>query len=435
MPKSCKAFRQKPCNFFPIPMQQFLKWIDEWLLSMGVSERISTAIDNYLALLIALLLSILITWIVNRYIVPIVLKAISHTRTQWDDLLLNPKVLKSLCRLLPPFILYYLVPILSTNNALPGWVDIACRIYLAIAFMFLGTSIVKTAYHIWDTFDKLRDKPIKGMLQVVNLLIYIVTIIVIISILLDRSPFHLLAGLGASAAIVSLIFKDTIVNFTSGIQLSAHDMIRPGDWITVSKHGINGTVEDINLNTVKVRNFDQTIFTIPPHLLVNEPFQNWRYMKEGGSRRMAQTVYIDIRSVQLLTMDEVRTLPAFPLISDFPELQPEATDSRSFPDRIVNLTLFRHYLQHYLSHHPMARTEDRFFVVRELTHTPQGIPLEILLFLNETQWERFENWVSDIMESIVALAPEFRLRIYQQPSSADFYGIGKAIGAEPGKNS
>ncbi len=412
-----------------MPMQKFLKWIDGWLLQMGLSEQSSTVLDNYLALLIALLLSIAITWLANRYVVPLILKAISHTPTKWDDLLLNPRVLKSLCRLLPPFILYHLVPVLSTHDALPGWIDMACRIYLSVAFMFLGTSVVKTAYNVWDTFDKLRDKPIKGLLQVVNLLIYVITTIVIISILLDRSPFHLLAGLGASAAVVSLIFKDTLVNFISGIQLSAHDMLRPGDWITVSKHGINGTVEDINLNTVKVRNFDQTILTIPPHLLVDEPFQNWRYMKEGGSRRMAQVLYIDIRSIQLLTLEEARDLPAFPLISGLPELKPEATDLRCFPDRVVNLTLFRHYLQHYLGHHPMARTKDRFFVVRELPHTPQGVPLEILLFINETQWERFEDWVSDIMEPIVALAPEFRLQIYQQPSSTDLYSIGKAIGA------
>ena len=411
-------------------METFLKWIDHGLLSMGLSSATSHAVDNYLAILIAFLLSLLVTWLANRYLIPVICKFINHTHTRWDDLLLNPRVLRSLCRLLPPFILYHAVPFFSADSEIPGWIDIGCRIYLSVGFMALGTSVVKTAYTVWDTFDKLKDEPIKGFLQVVNLLIYIVTGIVIVSILLDKSPVHLLTGLGASAAIVSLIFKDTIVNFISGIQLSAHDMLRPGDWITVSKHGINGTVEDITLNTVKIRNFDHTILTIPPYLLVNEPFQNWRYMKESGSRRMVQTLCIDIRSVRLLSLEEVAALPAYPLVKDLPELQPGGESLRSFPDRIVNLTLFRHYVQHYLAHHPIARTEDRFFVVRELPHTPQGIPLEILLFLNETQWEKFEDWVSDLMEPLVALAPDFALRIYQQPSSADFGSIGRALEAD-----
>ena len=283
-------------------METFLKWIDHGLLSMGLSSATSHAVDNYLAILIAFLLSLLVTWLANRYLIPVICRFVNHTHTRWDDLLLNPRVLRSLCRLLPPFILYHAVPFFSAGSEIPGWIDIGCRIYLSVGFMALGTSVVKTAYTVWDTFDKLKDKPIKGFLQVVNLLIYIVTGIVIVSILLDKSPVHLLTGLGASAAIVSLIFKDTIVNFISGIQLSAHDMLRPGDWITVSKHGINGTVEDITLNTVKIRNFDHTILTIPPYLLVNEPFQNWRYMKESGSRRMVQTLCIDIAYLSFQTI-------------------------------------------------------------------------------------------------------------------------------------
>ncbi len=408
-------------------MDSILNWIDRLLISMGLSQQVTADWDNYLAVLIALLLSMLVTWIANRYVVPLLCKAVAHTDTKWDDILFNEKVLRSLCRLLPPLILYIVVPLLSRNEGLPVWVDMACRIYLAVAFTLLGNTMINTMYTIWNSFEGLRDKPIKGLLQVVKLLIYIIAAIFIISILLGYSPFRLLTGLGASAAIVTLIFKDTIVGFISGIQLSAHDMVRKGDWITVEKHGINGTVEEITLNTVKVRNFDETTLTIPPHLLVNEPFQNWRSMSEGGARRIVRILMIDIRSIHLLSLEEIRRLPAYPLIADLPELQPEGASLRPVPDRVVNLTLLRHYLQKFLSSLPSVRTEDRHFIVRENPHSSQGVPLEIMLFVRETRWAIYEDLLSDMMETVMALIPQFGLRLYQQPSSFDLDSMTQAL--------
>ena len=410
--------------------------IDNYILDFlkytaGVSEDILSWVYPLTAAFAVALFSLLCTALFRFVIMPMVQRVTEKTKAKWDDYLFHPRVMRAFRRIIPPVIWYVTLPyVFAEHSGLLSFSLKACNIYLVVVSLLFVSEFLHSLYEISAEHQKLRNRPLKGIYQMFNLLAFVVGCILIVSIVIDKSATAVLAGLGASAAVLMLIFKDSILGLVAGVQLSANDMLRPGDWITVSKHGINGTVEDITLNTVKIRNFDHTILTIPPYLLVNEPFQNWRYMKESGSRRMVQTLCIDIRSVRLLSLEEVAALPAYPLVKDLPELQPGGESLRSFPNRIVNLTLFRHYVQHYLAHHPIARTEDRFFVVRELPHTPQGIPLEILLFINETQWEKFEDWVSDLMEPLVALAPDFALRIYQQPSSSDFGNIGRALEAD-----
>lgn len=407
-------------------MEVIVHWLDSLFASLGISEKFMHETDRFLAVLLALLLSFLVTWIVNRWVVPLLNRFVEHTTSKWDDLLLNTKVLRSLTRLLPPFILYFTVPYLSVTGTIPRWVDIGCQIYLTIAFMLLANALINAFYDVWNTLEHLRDKPVMGVLQVVKLLIYIATGIIIISIVFDRSPVAMLTGLGASAAILSLVFKDTLVGLASGIQLSVHDMLRKGDWITVQKHNINGIVEEITLNTVKVRNFDATTFTIPPYLLVSEPFQNWRSMKEGGARRIARSILIDIQSVHLLTDEEIYALPAFSLIAHLPELKDRKLLPTDSSGKVVNLTLLRVYLKHYIREYSLTNTE-LIFIVRELQHTPQGIPLELIFFVDETEWERYESVQSNIMDYVTAVIPQFALRVFQQPSAHDVEMLGTSL--------
>lgn len=386
-------------------------WLDALLASAGISWKMTPDSDRLIAVALSLLLSYLVTLAAKKWLVPILHRFVEHTSSTWDHLLLNRKVLRAACNLLPPLILLYTIPIFSSDGLLPHWVKTACLIYLVITILLLANSLVDAVHDIWNTFENLRDKPIRGYLQVFKILFFIIAGIIIVSILLDSSPLAWLTGIGASAAILSLAFKDTIMGFIASIQLSANDMVRKGDWITIPKHAINGIVEDITLNTVKVKNFDATMITIPTYSLISDSFQNWRTMKEGGARRVMKSFFIDTQTVRFYTWEEARKLPGYALIADDPSLE-------TGEEWIVNLTLLRIYLKRYLDNHPLVPNE-LLCVIRELQHSPEGIPLELLFFISDTEWPRYENIQANILDHITAVVSQFGLRIFQHPSGYD----------------
>ncbi len=398
-------------------MNEIVHWIDSLFRSIGMPEGFIREADRVIAVLLSFLLAFAITGAAKRWVVPMLHRIVMHTSSTWDEILLNTKVLRAACNLFPALILLYIVPSLTPDGVTPRSIEVLCQIYLTIAVLLLGNSLIDAIYDLWNSFENLRDKPIKGYLQVFKLLFYIITVIVIIAILLERSPVVLLTGLGASAAILSLVFKDSIMGLIAGIQLSANDMVRKGDWITVSKHNINGVVEEITLNTVKVKNFDATMLTIPPQLLVLESFQNWRTMKEGGARRVKKSIMIDVQTVRFYCLEEAATLSGYSFVEDDPALDKEG-------EAVVNLTLLRLYLQRYLRAHPLITT-DMYCTVRELQHTPQGIPIELLFFIAETEWGKYETIQAAILDHVTAIVPHFGLRIFQQPSGQDILQLGR----------
>lgn len=380
------------------------------LSDMGIDkENLSWSTRLTLVALI-LLISYIMTKLFRHLVIPAVHKITSRTKATWDDYLFNEKMMTSFCRMIPPIMFYLLLPFVFNN--VPQVLDIllkGCLIYLVITTLMLVNSFLNSLYEISNEHETLRNRPLKGIYQMINLVAIGIGIILIISILIDQNAATILAGLGASAAVLMLIFKDSILGLVAGVQLSANDMLRPGDWITMPKYGADGDVLEVSLTTVKVRNFDKTITTIPPYVLVSDSFQNWRGMRETGGRRIKRSIFIDMKTVHFCSEKEKIMFASRGWI-DEAQAKPET--------QVVNLYVFRNYLQNYLKEHPRTHKE-LMIMVRQMQPTSEGLPLEIYCFSNTTVWSEYEQIQGEIFDHILAVIPEFGLRIFQRPSGND----------------
>lgn len=380
------------------------------LSDMGIDkENLSWSTRLTLVALI-LLISYIMTKLFRHLVIPAVHKITSRTKATWDDYLFNEKMMTSFCRMIPPIMFYLLLPFVFNN--VPQVLDIllkGCLIYLVITTLMLVNSFLNSLYEISNEHETLRNRPLKGIYQMINLVAIGIGIILIISILIDQNAATILAGLGASAAVLMLIFKDSILGLVAGVQLSANDMLRPGDWITMPKYGADGDVLEVSLTTVKVRNFDKTITTIPPYALVSDSFQNWRGMRETGGRRIKRSIFIDMTTVHFCSEKEKIMFASRGWI-DEAQAKPET--------QVVNLYVFRNYLQNYLREHPRTHKE-LMIMVRQMQPTSEGLPLEIYCFSNTTVWLEYEQIQGEIFDHILAVIPEFGLRIFQRSSGND----------------
>ena len=391
-------------------MEDLYVEIAQQLSDMGIDkENISWSTRLTLIALI-LLISYIITKLFRHLVIPAVHKITSRTKATWDDYLFNERMMTSFCRMIPPIMFYLLLPFVFNN--IPQVLDIllkGCLIYLVITTLMLVNSFLNSLYEISNEHETLRNRPLKGIYQMINLVAIGIGIILIISILIDQKAATILAGLGASAAVLMLIFKDSILGLVAGVQLSANDMLRPGDWITMPKYGADGDVLEVSLTTVKVRNFDKTITTIPPYALVSDSFQNWRGMRETGGRRIKRSIFIDMTTVHFCS-DKEKIMFASRGWIDEAQAKPET--------QVVNLYVFRSYLQNYLREHPRTHKE-LMIMVRQMQPTSEGLPLEIYCFSNTTVWPEYEQIQGEIFDHILAVIPEFGLRIFQRPSGND----------------
>lgn len=391
-------------------MEDLYVEIAQQLSDMGIDkENISWSTRLTLIALI-LLISYIITKLFRHLVIPAVHKITSRTKATWDDYLFNERMMTSFCRMIPPIMFYLLLPFVFNN--IPQVLDIllkGCLIYLVITTLMLVNSFLNSLYEISNEHETLRNRPLKGIYQMINLVAIGIGIILIISILIDQNAATILAGLGASAAVLMLIFKDSILGLVAGVQLSANDMLRPGDWITMPKYGADGDVLEVSLTTVKVRNFDKTITTIPPYALVSDSFQNWRGMRETGGRRIKRSIFIDMTIVHFCSEREKEMFASRGWI-DETQTKPGV--------QVVNLYVFRNYLQNYLKEHPRTHKE-LMIMVRQMQPTSEGLPLEIYCFSNTTVWPEYEQIQGEIFDHILAVIPEFGLRIFQRPSGND----------------
>lgn len=391
-------------------MEDLYVEIAQQLSDMGIDkENISWSTRLTLIALI-LLISYIITKLFRHLVIPAVHKITSRTKATWDDYLFNERMMTSFCRMIPPIMFYLLLPFVFNN--IPQVLDIllkGCLIYLVITTLMLVNSFLNSLYEISNEHETLRNRPLKGIYQMINLVAIGIGIILIISILIDQNAATILAGLGASAAVLMLIFKDSILGLVAGVQLSANDMLRPGDWITMPKYGADGDVLEVSLTTVKVRNFDKTITTIPPYALVSDSFQNWRGMRETGGRRIKRSIFIDMTTVHFCSEREKEMFASRGWI-DEAQAKPET--------QVVNLYVFCSYLQNYLREHPRTHKE-LMIMVRQMQPTSEGLPLEIYCFSNTTVWPEYEQIQGEIFDHILAVIPEFGLRIFQRPSGND----------------
>ena len=344
----------------------------------------------------------------RHLVIPALQRISAQTRTMWDDHLFDDKVLHAACRLIPPVLLYLLLPLaFGDDPSLLKLLHKGCSIYLIVVTIALLNTFLSALYDISNKHETLRDRPLKGIYQMLKLVTVSVGIVLIIGILIDRNATSILAGLGASAAVVMLIFKDSILGLVAGVQLSANDMLRPGDWITMSKYGADGYVIEVTLTTVKVQNFDKTITTIPPYALVSDSFQNWRGMWDSGGRRIKRSLLIDASSVHNCTAAELAALREKGLAGTTPDAEP-----------VVNLYALREYAARYLKGHPGIHP-DLMQMVRMLQPTPEGIPVEVYCFTRETDWVAYEAVQGAVFDHLFAVLPDFGLRAYQRSSDRE----------------
>ncbi len=325
---------------------------------------------------------------------------------------------------------------------LPGWIATVTRNVVG-AFVILSVALaigsaLTLVNEIYSRRPDAASRPIKGYIQVVKIGVFFFAAILMIAVLMEQSPLLLLSGLGAMAAVLMLVFKDTILSLVASVQLTSNDMLRVGDWIEMPQLNADGYVIDIALHTVKVQNWDKTVTTIPTHRLISESFKNWRAMFESGGRRIKRSLSIDQNSIRFLESDEVERLKRFSLLAEYltgkeadiaawnaarPERRHDAVNAR----RITNIGTFRAYMSAYL-HARGDMNTDMFLIVRQLAPTEAGLPLEIYGFTASTAWAVHEDVQGDIFDHLIAILPEFGLRLFQQPTGLDFAHLGEAGG-------
>ena len=380
-----------------------------WLQQLGVAEGSLLAVQRIVVIAAILLIAYVLDMICRKVVMPGVRKVTAKTQITWDDYLLNDDVLNNVCHLIPPVVVYVLIPFAFPQEpALLEFVLKICWIYITVVGMKLVCAFLTSLYTISSEHEKLKNHSMKGFYQMIKLIVICIGSIIIISTLIDKDPIAILTGLGAGTAILMLVFQDTIKGLVAGVQLTANDMLRPGDWITMPKYGADGDVIEVTLTTVKVRNWDKTITTVPPYALVNDSFQNWRGMFDMGGRRVKRSINIDMNTVRFCTEEELAEFKKQPWMEGFEETGKEE----------VNLYIFRHYVMYYLKHHPKVHQE-LIMTVRQLQPTAQGIPIELYFFSANTAWLRYEHLQAEVFDHVLAMLHKFDLKVFQSPTGLD----------------
>ena len=380
-----------------------------WLQQLGVAEGSLLTVQRIMVIAAILLIAYVLDMICRKIVMPGVRKVTAKTQITWDDYLLNDDVLNNVCHLIPPVVVYALIPFAFPHEpALLEFVLKICWIYITVVGMKLVCAFLTSLYTISSEHEKLKNHSMKGFYQMIKLIVICIGSIIIISTLIDKDPIAILTGLGAGTAILMLVFQDTIKGLVAGVQLTANDMLRPGDWITMPKYGADGDVIEVTLTTVKVRNWDKTITTVPPYALVNDSFQNWRGMFDMGGRRVKRSINIDMNTVRFCTEEELAEFKKQPWMEGF-----EATGKEE-----VNLYIFRHYVMHYLTHHPKVH-QGLTMIVRQLQPTAQGMPIELYFFSANTAWVKYEALQAEVFDHVLAVVHRFGLKVFQSPTGLD----------------
>ena len=396
-----------------------IEWVNSYLTKWGCSESLANNIDEWVLLLLIILFALCVDMVLRRVVLRVVRKIVRRTRAAWDDLLFDHHVLTRMCSIAIPLIIYIFLPLALPVDDYNGSIAVIIRriveIYIVVAFVRFFNSILRMAFEVADNRPSLHGRPIKGLMQTGQVIVICVAAILVIAIIIDKSPVMLLTGLGASAAVLMLIFQNSILGLVAGIQLSVNKVLKVGDWISVPNHNVDGVVEEVALTTIKIRNWDNTLQTIPPYLLINEPFDNWQAMFESGGRRIKRSLNIDMTSVKFADAALIERINS----NEQARVALEGIETLSAEGAtLTNLDLFTRSLNRFLANHPRVNNK-MLILVRQLQPTQWGLPIEIYCFSSDVGWVAYENLQSEVIAYVVALAPEFELKIYQAPSSYD----------------
>ena len=408
-------------------------YLTENLLELGLTTGMVESLVRGGLILLVLLLSWVAHGVSQGPINRSIEKFAHYTIQQWDDILVEKHIVKRILYFIPLILLYVLSsPILTGTSLLPLSQTLISVLFLIAGMMFVD-AILSALLAIYGKSAIAKEISITPFVQVLKLGLYFVTGILLLSLLLQKTPLYFLSGLGALTAVLMFVFKDVLMGFVAGIQLIANKMVAPKDWIEIPKYGADGDVLEITLTTVKVQNFDNTITTIPTYALINESFKNWRNMNLSGGRRIKRYVNIDLGSIKFCSSEMLEQFKRIQLISQYIQNRQEEilvynkkhqVDESKLVNgrRLTNIGVFRSYVEAYLRQHPMIH-KDMTFLIRQLSPSENGLPIEIYVFCKDTNWTAYEAIQADIFDHILAVVPEFDLRVFQEPSGSDFQKI------------
>ena len=403
----------------------------DYLITIGVSESTATYI-NMFALLIALLLIVfLIDFITRKILLTIFSKFANKTKSNFDDILVANKAPRNIAHIIPLlFALEFMPLVFSDFDYAEKIIEKGLQVFAIVLILWIVRSFLSTLKDFFKTLPRLKDKPIDSFIQVFMIFAWVFGILSAFVIITDTSIWKFFTAIGAASAVILLIFKDTILGFVASIQVSINDMVRIGDWITFEKYGADGDVIEINLSTVKVQNFDKTITTIPTYALISDSFKNWRGMENSDGRRIKRSLNIKLDSIMYLSKNEIDKLKEIELISSYLEKSQSDIIKYNTENNInknlllngrnlTNIGVFRKYLESFIEQHS-AINKNMMIMVRQLSPTTQGIPLEIYAFSSDKRWENYEYIMSDIFDHLIAAVPYFDLEIFELPNSSSF---------------
>lgn len=394
----------------------FLKWL-------GVNESITEQWAEPIVLIIGLFASLIAYVLTKKVLLRILKHYIKNNKYKFDDIMLEKKVFSRLSQLIPAVVLYGFSKWLPNFN--PA-MDKLISLYIVVIIVMVLDAILNSSEAIYKTHSVSKARPITGYLQVIKIFVYVMAAIVIIANIIGKSPIYLLSGIGAMTAVIMLIFQNSILGLVAGIQLTANDMLRIGDWIEMPKYDANGDVLEIALTTVKVENFDRTITTIPTHALINDSFKNWRGMSDTGGRRIKRAVYIDQRSIRFCTDEMIERFKKIGYIAEYIDEKNEEIEAYNKSigtditlkvngRHLTNIGVFRAYIQKYLENHPKIH-KDMIIMSRQLAPDASGLPIEVYAFTNDIVWGNYEMIQGDIFDHLISVVPIFDLKIYQNPT-------------------
>jgi len=398
-----------------------MQWLSEHPMFTQMGGLLIVALAAYLADKIA-----------KRILLSTIARIVRRTTFTWDDVLQKHRVFERIAHMAPGFAIYYGVQMVpDIGDGLTSMIRQAALASMVLVGMLSIGAFLNAVHELYSASSIAHGRPIKGYVQIVKLIVYVLGAIVTVATLIDKSPMFFLGGIGAMTAVLLLVFRDTILSFVASLQIANNDMVQVGDWIEMPQFGADGDVVDIALHTVKVQNWDKTITTIPTHRLISDSFKNWRSMSESGGRRIKRAVFIDMNSIGFLSDEDIERFGRFALLEQYiaekkqeleeynREVAPADSDIIANARKLTNIGTFRMYVVQYLRSHPKIH-DTMTFLIRQLSPTPHGLPIEIYVFSNDVNWVAYEGIQSDIFDHLLAIVPEFGLRVFQEPTGQDF---------------
>jgi miniconductance mechanosensitive channel len=405
-------------------MDFLLNKLKDILLNAGVKDSIADWSSILVLVVISLSIILLLDFLIRKIIRTIFSKIADRTKTDFDDIMINHKVPRNIAHIVPIVLIYNIIPnIFYEHLDLKLFIEKLILVSVVVSIVWAIRSVFKSIKIFFKSIERLRDKPIDSYIQVLMIFVWLTGIFGILAIITGISFWEFMAGIGTVSAVIILVFKDTILGFVASIQVSVNDMVRIGDWITFEKYGADGDVIEINLATVKVRNFDHTITTIPTYSLISDSFKNWRGMTESKGRRIKRSLNIRISSIRHLNDSDIQKLSKIDLIKKYIEHKSEEIIDHNktyFTDKsllingrnLTNIGVFRKYIECFVENHS-AINKDLMIMARQLEPSDNGLPIQIYAFSNDKRWKNFEYIIADIFDHLIASAPSFDLEIHE----------------------